>query len=70
MEYPCLHFAFNAVSFIDGHRYRGGKKEYLEVQAMKRKDLLVKEEYITGIAYWCYWMFVNRRVGCEYTYEV
>ena len=26
-----LHLVFNAVSHIDGHRYRGGKKEYREL---------------------------------------
>ena len=30
-DYPHLHFVFNAVSFVDGHRYRGGKKEYAEL---------------------------------------
>lgn len=30
-ENPHLHFVFNAVSHIDGHRYRGGKKEYREL---------------------------------------
>ena len=30
-DYPHLHFVFNAVSFIDGHRYRAGKKEYAEL---------------------------------------
>lgn len=29
--YPHFHFVFNAVSYIDGHRYRGGKKEYHEL---------------------------------------
>ena len=27
-DYPHLPFVFNAVSPIDGHRYRGGKKDY------------------------------------------
>ena len=26
--YPHLHFVFNAVSYVDGHRYRGGIGEY------------------------------------------
>lgn len=26
--YPHLHFVFNAVSYIDGHRYRGGFHDY------------------------------------------
>ena len=34
--YPHLHFVFNAVSFIDGHRYRGGKKEYAELYHLVR----------------------------------
>lgn len=29
--YPHLHFVFNAISYIDGHRYRGGKKEYRDL---------------------------------------
>ena len=27
-DYHHFHFVFNAVSFIDGHRYRGSRKEY------------------------------------------
>lgn len=27
-DYHHFHFVFNAVSFIDGHRYRGSHKEY------------------------------------------
>ena len=31
-----LHLVFNAVSHIDGHRYRGGKKEYAELYHLIR----------------------------------
>ena len=27
-EYPHFHFVFNAVSFVDGHRYKGSHQEY------------------------------------------
>lgn len=45
-EYPHLHFVFNAVSHIDGHRYRGGKKEYFDLYNRVRltlKDFRIKE---------------------------
>ena len=45
-DYPHLHFVFNAVSFIDGHRYRGGKKEYFDLYNCVRlilKDFRIKE---------------------------
>lgn len=35
-DYPHLHFVFNAVSHIDGHRYRGGKREYTELYHLVR----------------------------------
>ena len=38
-EYPHLHFVFNAISHIDGHRYRGGKKEYHELYHLVRQAL-------------------------------
>ena len=38
-EYPHLHFVFNAVSHIDGHRYRGGKREYHELYHLVRQVL-------------------------------
>ena len=28
---PHIHFVFNAVSFVNGYKYRGGKKEYAEL---------------------------------------
>ena len=34
-----LHFVFNPVSFIDGHRYKGTKSEYYDLQAAI-KDIL------------------------------
>lgn len=30
-DHPHLHFVFNAVSYIDGIKYRGGKAEYYEL---------------------------------------
>lgn len=27
-QYPHLHFVFNSISYIDGHRYRGGIGDY------------------------------------------
>lgn len=36
-NHPHLHFVFNAVSYIDGHRYRGGIKEYNELVALVRR---------------------------------
>lgn len=38
-DYLHLHFVFNAISHIDGHRYRGGKKEYHELYHLVRKVL-------------------------------
>lgn len=35
-DHPHLHFIFNAVSYVDGHRYRGGIKEYNELFALVR----------------------------------
>ena len=43
-DYPRLHFVFNAVSFIDGHRYRGGKKEYFDLY--NRVRLILKDFWI------------------------
>ena len=45
-EYPHLHFVFNAISHIDGHRYRGGKKEYAELYHLVRgviREYRIKE---------------------------
>ena len=38
-EYPHLHFVFNDISHIDGHRYRGGKKEYYDLYHLVRRIL-------------------------------
>ena len=39
---PHIHFVFNAVSYIDGRKYRGGKKEYKEL-AERIGKILSKE---------------------------
>ena len=33
---PHIHFAFNPVSFVDGHKYHGGKEEFKELMDMLR----------------------------------
>ena len=38
-NYIHLHIVFNAVSFLDGHRYRGSRAEYYDLQAAI-KDVL------------------------------
>lgn len=30
-QHPHIHFVFNAVSFVNGYKYRGGKSEYKEL---------------------------------------
>ena len=35
-QFPHIHFAFNPVSFVDGHRYHGGKEEFKELMDMLR----------------------------------
>lgn len=30
-QYPHIHFVFNAVSFVNGYKYRAGKEEYYEL---------------------------------------
>ncbi|MGM9661036.1 MAG: relaxase/mobilization nuclease domain-containing protein [Faecousia sp.] len=42
--YPHLHFVFNAVSYVDGHRYRGGIGEYKNLYYYIKRVL--KEYYI------------------------
>ena len=34
--YPHIHFVFNAVSYKNGERYRGGKKEYRDLVRLVR----------------------------------
>ena len=43
---PHIHFVFNAVSYIDGRKYRGGKKEYKELAERIRKILSKEGRFI------------------------
>ena len=36
---PHIHFVFNAVSYINGYKYRGGKEDYNELIAMVKEIL-------------------------------
>ena len=38
-EMPHIHFVFNAVSYINGYKYRGGKEDYNELIAMVKEIL-------------------------------
>ena len=38
-DHPHIHFVFNAVSYINGLKYRGGKKEYRELTEKIREAL-------------------------------
>lgn len=37
--YPHIHFVFNAVSYIDGHKYRGNKEAYYDLLHMVHRVL-------------------------------
>ena len=43
---PHIHFVFNAVSYINGMKYRGGKKEYKELAERIRKILSKEGRFI------------------------
>lgn len=38
-DYPHIHFVFNSISYINGFRYRGGKREYYNLYYVVRSVL-------------------------------
>ena len=42
---PHIHFVFNAVSFVNGYKYRGGKEDYYELRSFVESILSAHNLY-------------------------